>query len=177
MDFHLPTTPEAWEAVNRHALSRTAPAVPPSARIIIWLVTIVGPLPALLYLISAVKACQTNGWWLVKVDDRGYLYPHNRAMLAIWINAFTIGMSCFHFFHYCINVTLKNTASFITSVGNLAIEAFSELTSLFSYAFNKSESRPFGQLIDRHSITSPSSNGDFPFGVLSPVKLFRLVEL
>jgi len=90
MNFHLPTTPEEWEELNRLLLSFYEFAVPPSAHIIIWLVTIVGPIPGLLYLISAVKACQTNGWWLVKVDERGYLYPHNRPMLAIWINAFTI---------------------------------------------------------------------------------------
>ncbi|KAA1081750.1 hypothetical protein PGT21_000255 [Puccinia graminis f. sp. tritici] len=90
MSFQLPSTPAEWNELNQRVHRFSDSSVSRSAQSIIWLVTIVGPVPGILYLISALKKCHTNGWWLVKADDRGYLYPHNRVMLALWMVAFTL---------------------------------------------------------------------------------------
>jgi hypothetical protein len=92
MNFHIPTKPEEWVEVNQLVLSHYQSSISPSTHITIWLVTVLGPIPGILYLISAVKKCQINGWWLVRVDEGGYLYPHNRVMLSTWVIALTIGM-------------------------------------------------------------------------------------
>ncbi|KAH9467449.1 hypothetical protein Pst134EA_011094 [Puccinia striiformis f. sp. tritici] len=90
MPFQLPTTPAEWAALDELVHNRHDASVSRGAHIIIWLVTITGPIPGILYLISAVKRCRTNGWWMVRIDEGGYLYPHNRVMLTFWVVAFTI---------------------------------------------------------------------------------------
>ncbi|PLW43897.1 hypothetical protein PCANC_09634 [Puccinia coronata f. sp. avenae] len=90
MNFHIPTKPEEWVEVNQLVLSHYQSSISPSTHITIWLVTVLGPIPGILYLISAVKKCQINGWWLVRIDEGGYLYPHNRVMLSTWVIALTI---------------------------------------------------------------------------------------
>ncbi|WAQ86834.1 hypothetical protein PtA15_7A563 [Puccinia triticina] len=90
MSSTLPTTPAEWEVFNQHIHSHFDSSISHRARVIIWIVTIIGPVPGILYLISAVKRCLTNGWWLVKIDERGYLYPHTRVVLAFWVVAFTL---------------------------------------------------------------------------------------
>ncbi|EFP83367.2 uncharacterized protein PGTG_08553 [Puccinia graminis f. sp. tritici CRL 75-36-700-3] len=90
MSFKIPSTPAEWEVLNQRIHSHYNSSISRPKHVIIWLVTIIGPVPAILYLISAVKRCQTNGWWLVKVDERGYLYPHTRVMLTFWVVTFTL---------------------------------------------------------------------------------------